>query len=160
MLVIFYKIFISCVILEYTNENYVKVMFHFDFLRSQQKHINISFWIFHQNMQFFFQGLLESPNRSHRGYRTRMKRYLSDFWNRWDILSHALLITALFVRHFYIDETFTIARRMFALSLLVMYLRFLEVFLMFRNIGLTIIMIKEMVKCLTLRQMSLIFVIF
>lgn len=160
MLVIFYKIFISCVILEYTNENYVKVMFHFDFLRSQQKHINISFWIFHQNMQFFFQGLLESPNRSHRGYRTRMKRYLSDFWNRWDILSHALLITALFVRHFYIDETFTIARRMFALSLLVMYLRFLEVFLMFRNIGLTIIMIKEMVKCLTLRQMSLIFIIF
>lgn len=75
-----------------------------------------------------------------------MKRYLSDFWNRWDILSHALLIAALFVRHFYIDETFTIARRMFALSLLVMYLRFLEVFLMFRKIGLTIIMIKEMVK--------------
>lgn len=75
-----------------------------------------------------------------------MKRYLSDFWNRWDILSHALLIVALFVRHFYIDETFTIARRMFALSLLVMYLRFLEVFLMFKKIGLTIIMIKEMVK--------------
>lgn len=75
-----------------------------------------------------------------------MKRYLSDFWNRWDILSHVLLVVALFVRHFYIDEKFTIARRMFALSLLVMYLRFLEVFLMFRKIGLTIIMIKEMVK--------------
>lgn len=75
-----------------------------------------------------------------------MKRYLSDFWNRWDILSHALLIVAFIVRHFYIDETFTIARRMFALSLLVMYLRFLEVFLMFKKIGLTIIMIKEMVK--------------
>lgn len=88
-----------------------------------------------------------------------MKRYLSDFWNQWDLLSHALLIAALFVRHFYIDETFTIARRMFALSLLVMYLRFLEVFLMFRKIGLTIIMIKEMVKCLILRQMSLIFVL-
>lgn len=75
-----------------------------------------------------------------------MKRYISDFWNRWDILSHVLLVVALFVRHFYIDEKFTIARRMFALSLLVMYLRFLEVFLMFRKIGLTIIMIKEMVK--------------
>lgn len=91
-------------------------------------------------------GLLESPNRFHRGNRTRMKRYLSDFWNQWDLLSHALLIAALFVRHFYIDETFTIARRMFALSLLVMYLRFLEVFLMFRKIGLTIIMIKEMLS--------------
>lgn len=159
MLVIVYKIFISCVILECTSENYVKGMVHFDFLRSQQKHINISLWIFHQNIQLFFQGLLESPNRFHRGNRTRMKRYLSDFWNQWDLLSHALLIAALFVRHFYIDETFTIARRMFALSLLVMYLRFLEVFLMFRKIGLTIIMIKEMVKCLILRQMSLIFVL-
>lgn len=81
-----------------------------------------------------------------------MKRYLSDFWNRWDILSHALLVVALFVRHFYIDETFTIARRMFALSLLVMYLRFLEVFLMFRKIGLTIIMIKEMVKLFSFQR--------
>lgn len=91
-------------------------------------------------------GCLESTSRSRRGYRTRVKRYLGDFWNRWDILSHALLIAALFVRHFYIDETFIIARRMFALSLLVMYLRFLEVFLMFRKIGLTIIMIKEMLS--------------
>lgn len=91
-------------------------------------------------------GCLQSRNRSHRGYRTHVKRYFSDFWNRWDILSHALLIAALFVRHFYVDETFTIARRMFALSLLVMYLRFLEVFLMFRKIGLTIIMIKEMLS--------------
>lgn len=92
------------------------------------------------------QGILESKKRSHRGYGTRLKRYFCNLWNWWDIISYVLLILALFVRHFYIDETFTIARRLFALSLLVMYPKFLGVFLMFRKIGLTIIMIKEMVK--------------
>lgn len=75
-----------------------------------------------------------------------MKRYLYDFWNIVDLLSYALLVSALFVRHFYIEESFTIARRMFALSLLVMYLRFLEVFLIHRTLGPTLIMIKEMVN--------------
>lgn len=74
-----------------------------------------------------------------------MKRYLYDFWNIVDLLSYALLISALFVRHFFIDETFTISRCMFALSLLVMYMRFLEVFLIHRKLGPTLIMIKEMV---------------
>ncbi|XP_052693613.1 transient receptor potential cation channel subfamily M member-like 2 [Crassostrea angulata] len=91
-------------------------------------------------------GCLEARGRSHRGYYSRMKRYLYDFWNVVDLLSYALLISALFVRHFYIDETFTIARRMFGLSLLVMYLRFLEVFLIHRKMGPTLIMIKEMLK--------------
>nr|XP_034320574.1 transient receptor potential cation channel subfamily M member 2-like isoform X2 [Crassostrea gigas] len=91
-------------------------------------------------------GCLEAEGRSHRSYYSRMKRYLYDFWNLVDLLSYALLLSALFVRHFYIDETFTIARRMFALSLLVMYLRFLEVFLIHRTLGPTLIMIKEMLK--------------
>ncbi|XP_056002354.1 transient receptor potential cation channel subfamily M member 2-like isoform X2 [Ostrea edulis] len=91
-------------------------------------------------------GCLELENRSHRSYYSRMKRYLYDFWNLVDLLSYALLITALFVRHMHPSETFTIARRMFSLSLLVMYLRFLEVFLIHRRLGPTLIMIKEMLK--------------
>lgn len=94
---------------------------------------------------YVHQGCLEARGRSHRSYYYRMKRYLYDFWNVVDLLSYALLIAALFVRHFYIDASFTIARRMFALSLLVMYLRFLEVFLIHRKLGPTLIMIKEMV---------------
>lgn len=62
------------------------------------------------------------------------------------MLSYALLVTALFVRHFHPSEEFTIARRMFSLSLLIMYLRFLEAFLMSRRLGPTLIMIKEMVR--------------
>lgn len=94
---------------------------------------------------FFKKGCLEVRGRSHRNYYSRMKRYLYDFWNAVDLLSYILLIAALFVRHFYSDSSFTIARRMFALSLLVMYLRFLEVFLVHRKMGPTLIMIKEMV---------------
>nr|XP_034319165.1 transient receptor potential cation channel subfamily M member-like 2 isoform X2 [Crassostrea gigas] len=91
-------------------------------------------------------GCLEAHGRSHRSNYSRIKRYLYDFWNLVDLLSYALLVSALFVRHFYIDENFVIARRMFALSLLVMYLRFLEVFLIHRTLGPTLIMIKEMLK--------------
>ncbi|XP_062596064.1 transient receptor potential cation channel subfamily M member 2-like [Saccostrea cucullata] len=91
-------------------------------------------------------GCLESRGRSHRGYYARLKRYLYDFWNLVDLLSYALLITALCVRHFHPSTNFTIARRMFSLSLLVMYLRFLEVFLVHRKMGPTLIMIKEMLK--------------
>lgn len=101
------------------------------------------------------QGCLEDIGRSHRSYYYRMKRYLYDFWNVVDLLSYVLLIAALFVRHFYIDESFTIARRMFALSLLVMYLRFLEVFLIHRKLGPTLIMIKEMVYIYIYKSLSL-----
>lgn len=96
-------------------------------------------------MQFLKQGCLEKRGRSHRGYYSRMKRYIYDFWNVVDLLSYLLLIVALFIRHFHPSETFTLARRMYALSLLVMYLRFLEVFLIHRKLGPTLIMIKEMV---------------
>ena len=43
-----------------------------------------------------------------------------------------------------LDETYK-ARYLFSLSLLVMYLRLLEVFLIHRKLGPTLIMIKEMV---------------
>ncbi|XP_062621660.1 transient receptor potential cation channel subfamily M member 2-like [Saccostrea cucullata] len=91
-------------------------------------------------------GCLEPVGRSHRGYYSRMKRYLFDFWNVVDLLSYVLLIVALFVHLFHPSPDFTVARRMFSLSLLVMYLRFLEVFLVHRKMGPTLIMIKEMLK--------------
>lgn len=89
---------------------------------------------------------MEDRGRSRRGCYRRMKRYFNDFWNVVDLLSYVLLIAALFVRHFRPSEKFTVARRVFSLSLLVMYLRFLEVFLIHRKLGPTLIMIKEMVK--------------
>lgn len=95
---------------------------------------------------FMLKGILGSNSRFLRGNYRRLKKYMYDFWNAVDLLSYVLLIIALFVRHFYPSTTFTIARRMFSLSVLVMYLRFLEVFLIHRRLGPTLIMIKEMVK--------------
>lgn len=69
-----------------------------------------------------------------------------------DLLSYVVLALALFLRHVYQDEPHTYARNMFALSLLIMYFRFLEAFLISRTIGPTLIMIKEMV--LTLVNMN------
>lgn len=92
-------------------------------------------------------GCKNTPGRSHRGYWSRVLRHLNDFWNVVDLLSFLLLTIALCVRHAYpVPPTFTFARNMFALSLLVMYLRILEVFLIHRIMGPTIIMIKEMLK--------------
>lgn len=79
-----------------------------------------------------------------------------DFWNAVDLLSYLLLIVALLVPHLHSSETFTLARRLYGLSLLVMYLRFLEVFLIHRKMGPTLIMIKEMVCILIFFHLSLI----
>ena len=95
---------------------------------------------------FFFKGYIGSHSRFHRGLYKRLKRYLYDFWNAIDLLSYVLLVIALFVRHLPYAIEHNIARRTFSLSLLVMYVRFLEVFLVNRNLGPTLIMVKEMVK--------------
>lgn len=74
-----------------------------------------------------------------------MKRHLYDFWNVVDLSSYLFLIIALIVRHSHEDETHNVARHLFAFSLLVMYLRFLEVFLIHKTLGPILMMIKEMV---------------
>lgn len=75
-----------------------------------------------------------------------MKNYFGDPWNVMDMMSYLLLIIGLLVRHYLSDERFTAARRLFSLSLLFMYLKFFQVFLIHRKMGITIIMIKEMVN--------------
>lgn len=61
------------------------------------------------------------------------------------MLSYIFLLAALLVRHLRPSEEYNAARRMYSLSLLVMYLRFLEAFLVYKRSGTTVIMIKEMV---------------
>ncbi|XP_078341129.1 transient receptor potential cation channel subfamily M member 2-like isoform X1 [Crassostrea virginica] len=88
----------------------------------------------------------DTDGKSIRSNRARFLRYLNNFWNWVDVLSYIFLVAALFVRHARPSEEFNAARRMFSLSLLVMYLRFLEAFLVYKRSGTTVIMIKEMLK--------------
>ena len=94
-----------------------------------------------------FQGWLDNDTdgKSIRSNRARFLRYLNSFWNWVDVLSYIFLVAAMFVRHLRPSEEYNAARRMFSLSLLVMYLRFLEAFLVYKRSGTTVIMIKEMV---------------
>lgn len=62
-----------------------------------------------------------------------------------DWLSHLTLVVALFLRHFLQSDGQQYARNMFAFSLLFMYLRFYETFLIYKIPGTTVIMVKEMV---------------
>lgn len=87
----------------------------------------------------------KEAGRPHRSFWTRFYRHIQDFWNVVDLLSYLLLTIALCVRHAYPDQTYTFARHVFGLSLIAMYLRILEVVLIFRVLGPTLIVIKEMV---------------
>lgn len=76
-----------------------------------------------------------------------MYNYLT-FWNVLDWLSHITLVLALFLRYVSQSEGQIYARNMYAISLLFIYLRFLEIFLNLKDVGTTVIMIKEMVPIL------------
>lgn len=84
--------------------------------------------------------------RSKKRFWTRMKMYFNNFWNVVDLVASALYILADSVNVYLSDDEFTVSRRLYSLSLLVMYLRFFKVFLVHREIGTTLVMIKEMVR--------------
>lgn len=97
--------------------------------------------------------------RSIKWFRTRMKRYFADFWKVIDLLSYVFYLLADSVNYYEVDETFTVSRRIYSLSLLLMYLRFLEVFRIFKTIGTTLVMIKEMIKDLFQFMLITLFVV-
>lgn len=74
-----------------------------------------------------------------------MKRFLQNFWSVADLLSYVFLIAGVAVRELGNDDTFNMPRRLYAFSLVLMYLRCLKVFLIHKTIGTTLSIIKEMV---------------
>lgn len=83
--------------------------------------------------------------RSLKWFRVSMNRYFNDFWKVMDPLSYVLFLLAEFFNYYEVDKSFTVSRQIYSLSLLLMYLRFLEVFRIFRTIGTSLVMIKAMV---------------
>lgn len=84
--------------------------------------------------------------RSLKWFRVSMNRYFNDFWKVMDPLSYVLFLLAEFFNYYEVDKSFTVSRQIYSLSLLLMYLRFLEVFRIFRTIGTSLVMIKAMIK--------------
>lgn len=79
-----------------------------------------------------------------------IKHFFSEFWNVFDICSYLVYMSAFIVQTFFLDETLTLSRRMFTFSLLLMYLKYFEVFLIREATGVKIIMIKKMVNIILL----------
>lgn len=92
-----------------------------------------------------FQGGLHVRSLSYRKPFSRMKRFLQNFWSVADLLSYVFLIAGVAVRELGNDDTFNMPRRLYAFSLVLMYLRCLKVFLIHKTIGTTLSIIKEMV---------------
>lgn len=88
---------------------------------------------------------MRDRNRSHLRLTSLLVNYFSNFWNLLDWLSQITLTVAICSREFLQSEGQIYARNMFALSLLFMYLRFLETFLITEKTGTIVIMIIEMV---------------
>lgn len=61
------------------------------------------------------------------------------------MLSYVFLIAGVAVRELGNDKTFNMPRRLYAFSLVLMYLRCLKVFVIHKTIGTTLSIIKEMV---------------
>lgn len=79
-----------------------------------------------------------------------IKHFFGDFWNVFEICSYMVYMSAYLVRAFVLDETYTVSRRMFTVSLLLMYIRYFEVFLIHKATGVKVIMIKKMVNIILL----------
>jgi hypothetical protein len=79
--------------------------------------------------------------RADRWYRFR--RYINDFWNVLDTMSYIITFTAIAFR-FYSEIQW--ARRIYSFSLFMMFMRFLHFILIYRKVGVYVILIKEMVN--------------
>lgn len=89
---------------------------------------------------------LKNPLRT-AGHKYSLRRYKSDFWNVLDTVSYITTFVAIALR--FSDTTLPWARRVYSFSLFFMYMRFLHVILIFRKIGVYVILIKEMVSCIS-----------
>ncbi|CAC5364897.1 unnamed protein product [Mytilus coruscus] len=72
----------------------------------------------------------------------RFRRYIGDFWNVLDTISYITTFIAIGLR--FIDLKW--ARRIYSFSLFMVYMRFLHFVLIYRKVGVYVILIKEMMR--------------
>ncbi|XP_069134201.1 transient receptor potential cation channel subfamily M member 5-like [Argopecten irradians] len=76
----------------------------------------------------------------------------SNFWNAVDLLAYVIFLIAICVRFGYEykpgseDDDFDISRRLYSIGLFIMYSKVLQILLMYRSTGPTVLMLKEGLK--------------
>ena len=84
----------------------------------------------------------------------RFRRYINDFWNVLDTVSYIITFIAIALR--FSSETLQWARRIYSFSLFMMCMRFLHFILIYRKVGVYVILIKEMVSIIYLGSRALV----
>jgi len=74
------------------------------------------------------------------------RKYLRDGWNKFDLVLYTVLVAAVILRFTLTNDTdFMWARNVYALNLIMFYLRILQLSLIYRQLGPIIVMIWRMV---------------
>jgi len=79
-------------------------------------------------------------------WRLRFRSYFSDAWNRIDQAMYATLVLAVVLRYALSDDhSFEWARNVYAIDLVMFYLRILQFYFVEKRLGPKVIMIRRMV---------------
>jgi len=79
-------------------------------------------------------------------WRLKVKNYFSDAWNRIDQAMYALLLLAVILRYTLTDDwNFEWARNVYAIDLVMFYVRILQFYFVEKRLGPKVIMIRRMV---------------
>jgi len=82
-------------------------------------------------------------------WRLKFKSYFSDAWNRIDQVMYAMLVLAIILRLVLTDDyRFEWARNVYAVDLVMFYLRILQFYFVEKRLGPKVIMIRRMVLLL------------
>lgn len=81
--------------------------------------------------------------------RLKIKIYFSDTWNRLDQMMYFMLVVAIILRYVLTDDyEFEWARNVYAINLVMYYLRILQFYFVEKRLGPKVIMIRRMVLLL------------
>jgi len=74
-----------------------------------------------------------------------LKSYIASPWNQMDQVMYALLVLAVIFRYTLINSCFEWIRNIYVIDLVIFYLRTLQLFLIEKQLGPKLIMIRRMV---------------
>ena len=84
----------------------------------------------------------------------KFQLYFRNIWNRFDTAVHCLLVLCILLRYTLHDDDFQFTRMVYAGTLVLYYLRFLQNFYSAKNIGPKVIMIRRMVSRSCVKKMT------
>ena len=72
--------------------------------------------------------------------------YIKDLWNRFDQAMYIILLVAIILRYTLTSENFMYARYVYAVDLVLFYLRVLQLYLYHKRLGPKVVVIGRMVR--------------